>query len=118
MGGSGKSLTAGFNELGAENVTPEMFKQVRGLTAAGTPDGEYAINDTSGLQTESLNARAAYGRVRLQLQGTLTVSQGNYSFGGRLSALPDPYDFDPKPWGQRTFMGEVSTRAGALLPGT
>lgn len=95
-----------------------MFKQVGGLTTAGTPDGEYSINDTRGWQTESLNARAAYGRVTLQLQGVLTVTQGNYNFNGRLSAVPDKYDFDPQPWGQRTFMGEVSTRAGALLPGS
>lgn len=115
--GSGKSLTARFDELGAENVTPEMFAQVKGLAAAGTPDGQYAINDTLGLQTDSLNARAAYGRVTLQLQGALTVSQGSYSFSGRLSAAPDKYDFDPQPWGVRTPMGEVSTRAGALLPG-
>jgi hypothetical protein len=94
-----------------------MFRQVRSYTVAGTPEGDYAINAEIGWQTESLNARAAYGRVKLQLEGTMSVSQGNYSFSGRLSAPPDPYDFDPKPWGQRSRWGEISTRAGALLPG-
>jgi hypothetical protein len=55
--------------------------------------------------------------VILKLTGDLTVSQGQYTFVGTISAPPDPYDFDKRPWGERTYAGKTSTRGGAMLPG-
>jgi RHS repeat-associated protein len=116
--GSGTPMQAGFSELGADNVGPDRFRQYRALvTNEDLPDGTYTVKDTAPWQTQSLNARAAYGRVILQLDGVLTVSQGEYSFAGTISARPDKYDFDQQPWGQRTNAGEISTRIGAMLPG-
>ena len=110
-------MEADLSELGADKVTPERFPAVRSLLTSDTADGTYTISDKIGWQTDSLNARAAYGRVILQLDGTLTISEGRYTFSGTLTAPPDLYDFDKQPWSTRTFMGEVSTRGGALLPG-
>lgn len=118
MEGSGKPLQANFSELGADGVGPEQFKKFRALVSnEDLADGTYKVEDKLGWQTQSLNARAAYGRVVLQLSGELTVSGGQYSFTGTVTALPDLYDFDKQPWGRRTFMGEVSTRGGAMLDG-
>lgn len=116
--GSGKPMQASFSELGADGVGPERFPQFRSLVSnEDLPDGTYKVDDKIGWQTQSLNARAAYGRVILQLSGDLTVSQGQYTFAGTISAPPDPYDFDKRPWGERTYAGEASTRGGAMLPG-
>ncbi len=56
--------------------------------------------------------------MNLILSGVLTVSGGQYSFSGIITAAPDLYNFDPNPWGQRSFLGEVLTMAGAKFPGT
>jgi hypothetical protein len=42
---------------------------------------------------------------------------------GNTIALPDTFDFDPRPWGERDpggfpYSKEFSTRVGAMLPGT
>jgi uncharacterized protein RhaS with RHS repeats len=50
---------------------------------------------------------------------------GNVTFyhkDGKIGAYPDPFDFDPKPWGVRDpnglpYLKEISTRIGAWLPG-
>jgi hypothetical protein len=116
--GKGTSMQANFSELGADKVNSENFPGYQSLVSnEDLADGTYKVHDSIGFQTDSLNARAAYGRVVLVLDGTLTVSGGQYSFKGSITAPPDLYDFDKQPWGARTFMGEVSTRAGALLPG-
>jgi hypothetical protein len=117
VAGSGTPLPAYFSELDAEGVRPEDFKQVRSLVSTTTPDGVYQVTDEMGWQTKSGNARAAYGRVVLTVDGTLTVSKGQYTFEGTLGAKPDKYDFDSQPWGVRSFGAEVSTRLGSLLPG-
>ena len=111
-------MQASFSELGADNVGPNNFPQYRALVSDGDlADGTYTVKDSIGWQTQSLNAQAAYGRVILQLNGVLTVSQGQYNFSGAVSAIPDLYDFDKQPWGVRTYSGEISTRIGATLPG-
>jgi uncharacterized Zn-binding protein involved in type VI secretion len=118
IAGKGEPLQAHFSELGAENVRAEDSRKFREMVASNLPDGTYPFKDTIGWQSTSFDARAAYGRVELELEGTLVVSRGVYQFSGKLSAIPDKYDFDPQPWGERTKAGEISTRAGAMLPGT
>jgi len=118
VAGSGRPLPAYFSELDAENVRPEQFRQVQSLLSSQPPDGTYTISDEMGWTTKSANASAAYGRVVLSLNGTLTIANGNYTMEGTLAARPDLYDFDKQPWGVRTIPGEVSTRFGSLLPGT
>lgn len=117
MKGSRAPLDASFDELGAEGVRAEAFPGFKKLVGSGLENGTYSVSDKRGWQTTSTNAKLAYGRVVLQLDGNLTVSQGQYSFSGRVTALPDLYDFDPQPWGVRSIPGEVSTEAGARLPG-
>lgn len=115
--GSGKSMEANFSELGADQIKAEDFDIFQQMLTEGLPDGTYQIDMNRGWQTQSLNAKTSYGQVNLHLDGTLTIFQGNYTFDGYLSALPDKYNFDRKKEGEREVWAEWSTSLGSKLPG-
>ncbi|MGH8903065.1 MAG: lipid II-degrading bacteriocin [Egibacteraceae bacterium] len=57
------------------------------------------------------------GNFTVNYEGTLTVlPDGSWSFDG-LVDFHDYWDFDPKPWGKRSWYAEALTRIGTFLPG-
>lgn len=114
MGGTGKPMEAKFSELDADEVSLEDFPKIKRL-ASSKADGTYEVEATTGWQTKSTNSKYAYGRVTLKVSGTLTVSQGRASFTGKLSALPDQYDFNRD--SSRGWFADALTSAGRQLPG-
>ena len=49
--------------------------------------------------------------------GTATVKYKQSSNGNHYLAFKDNYNFDPKPWGERSYGAEILTRMGAMLNG-
>jgi RHS repeat-associated protein len=120
MGGSGQSVTVPFSQLTA-NIRIEDFSIIRVAINESLRTGaafDMSISGSRVYRTTGLNNQAAFGQVTFRLDGTLSVSNGSYYFDGSLAAKPDLYDFDPQPWGVRSVPAELSTRFGALLPGT
>lgn len=77
-------------------------------------DGDDAV---IGVQTP-WPASAYIGGAKLGVNGKLAIQNGRYRFKGAMTGRPDYYDFDPKPWGQRTIPAEISTRIVGMFPGT
>jgi hypothetical protein len=115
LGGSGKSADIPFSQIDTSGVTPEQFNKVKDRLSS-TKDGAYNISDKLAFPTTDFNSKALLGNITLQLDGTLTLKDGSYTFKGNLSALPDKYDFNPST--HRTWLGEMSTTVGRSLPGT
>jgi hypothetical protein len=114
--GSGARSQANFSDLGADNVSPLDFKGLRDEFTFHSEPGTYTINDVRGHQSTSIDARLAYGRVVLQLQGTLVIAADrSWTFTGDISALPDYYDFNKS---NRGFVAETLTTVGRQINGT
>ena len=59
---------------------------------------------------------ATVGGLVLRANGVLAIARdGSYRFDGRLSADPDPFDFNPR--SGRSAIAEASTTIGRQLPG-
>jgi hypothetical protein len=113
--GSGARSAANFSDLGADQVSPLDFKDLRDQLTFHSAPGTYTINGVRGHQTDSIDAQLAYGRVVLQLQGTLTIAPDrSWSFSGDISALPDYYDFNKS---NRGFAAEALTTVGRQING-
>jgi RHS repeat-associated protein len=113
--GSGARSAANFSDLGADQVSPLDFKDLRDQLTFHSAPGTDTINGVRGHQTDSIDAQLAYGRVVLQLQGTLTIAPDrSWSFSGDISALPDYYDFNKS---NRGFAAEALTTVGRQING-
>lgn len=108
-------IKADFSELGVDEFPAEKFPKLKRALELQQADGKYPFEETAGWQTKSLNSKLSYGRVTLKVTGTITIENGRTSFTGRLSALPDRYDFNPD--SSRGFVPNALTWVGSLLPG-
>jgi RHS repeat-associated protein len=78
-----------------------------------TQPGSFPIHLTRNYDA----GKAGPGRVNVDLDGTLTVSHCARKFSGAVTIEPNDYVFHSLPWGTRTFLNELSTRIGEMLPG-
>ena len=120
MGGSGTSVSIPFSDVDTSGVSHTDFSGVattlrsvigQGVCKAGT----YNIDSVKRFDTTG-DAENLLGNIGLNLKGALSVNcDCSWCFKGTLSALPDPYDFNPST--HRTWWNELKTTIGRQIPG-
>ncbi|MEW6051016.1 MAG: lipid II-degrading bacteriocin [Candidatus Zixiibacteriota bacterium] len=115
--GGGKDLSVPFKQLGAGNVEPTDFEAFK-EAASNYDNGVYAFHAEMGFSPKGhgdYDTYLAFGDVRLELDGTLTVDETSVSFEGTITARDNYYDFNAA---SRGFPWEQLTTVGRNTPGT
>ena len=114
MSYSGSPKTIPISQVDATPPQPFEFPKV--LAAYNSGAGVYDIHTahSNAIQTGWRSAEIL-GRITYSLEGRLSVqSDGQFTFAGDISVLPDTYDFDA---GNRDPISETSTFVGNTIPG-
>jgi hypothetical protein len=96
---------------GDMNIDTQRFNNIVSSAGALIGTGFVTISGVQYLsRTFSFYQNEYYNKA-------LGVATLYYDSNNNAVGLWDLYDFDPKPWGERSFQAEMETRAASLLPG-
>ena len=111
---SGKPVRYPFDKIDTTSVIPEQFWEVQEILRRGRP-GTYKIDGRKSFWVgKNFDSRFVVGNIRLRIEGDLVIgNRGNYSFKGKLSALPDQYRMYES--NHRNDVDEGTTRLGKAL---
>ncbi len=100
------------------NINPETYASIKEHLAQNKEKASSVDIDESK-SIEYPGAQRGYiGHAPSRVKGSLHTDENGWEFNGELlPAGKDEYDFDKQEWGERGLIQEISTRAGAMLPG-
>jgi RHS repeat-associated protein len=102
--GPGKDVRVPFGDVDSGD-RPKDFPGFE-ATRKGLRPGEA----TFVLLRRTKKLGGAYGKVRFMLKGAWLCTENGHKFIETVYALPDIFDFDPQPWGERSPVGEAVVR--------
>jgi hypothetical protein len=113
-GGSGTPKRISFDQVDTSGVSAKDFKAIKDLLTGKQP-GTASVDGKLVLTTSGDNF-LMLGNITLRLQGSLSITEKDWSFNGSLKSYDDMYDFNAS--SHRSVIGELLTTFGRNTEGT